>query len=334
MRTIQHTYPRNLHGHAARSMLRATTRSCLVALVLAGALAGASRDAQAQSAQPVQPTQPTQPTQIEITRFAGDTVHATVRDETGQPRATRLHPRDLTGITWTSSACDGARCETIIHRIVEVAPDTSTNTMVHHGDNSDVWLYRVEYSLASAPGQWHGACQGDTGNAMGIFVNGQWSQDGTWQPAGWTFSCPSGVVSKCVRSWGYKPWKTLRSPAHGDVDLLPLHLACVRAARADYCGDGISYTRDGTLVDMFDVYGFNVPEHLPGFAEESTFDEQGAISVSFPRWPNATPTATGWRFDACERPRQVTPQRRVTALIHVWSDPNKARDAGRSMASE
>ena len=55
----------------------------------------------------------------------------------------------------------------------------------------------------------------------GIFVNGQWSQDGAWQPGGWTFSCPSGVVSKCVRSWGYKPWKALHAPAHGDVDLQP-----------------------------------------------------------------------------------------------------------------
>lgn len=323
MRTIQHTNSRHLHGRATtrtRATLRATTRRCLAALVLAGAFAGARPQAMAQTAQPVQ---------LEIKHFAGDTVHATVRDQTGAARATRLHPRDLEGITWTTDACDATRCETVTHRIVEVAPDTSTNTMPLYSDNSDVWLYRVEYSLSSAPDQWHGACQGDTGNAMGIFVNGQWSQDGTWQPGGWTFSCPSGVVSKCVRAWGYKPWKTLRSQSHGDVDLQPLHLACVRAARADYCGDGISYTRDGTLVDMFDVYGFNVPEHLPGFAEESTFDEQGAISVGFPRWPNATPTAAGWRFDACERPRQATPQRRATALIHVWSDPDKGRNADR-----
>jgi hypothetical protein len=317
MRTIQHTHSRNLLGLEAhaRPALRASMRRCLAALVLASAVAGALPCTLAQA----------QPVHIEITHFAGDTVHATVRDGTGKARAMRLHPRDLAGITWTASACDGGRCETVTHRITEVAADTSTSTMPLHGDNGDVWLYRVEYSLASAPGQWHGACQDDAGNAMGIFVNGQWSQDGTWQPGGWTFSCPSGVVSKCVRSWGYKPWKTLHAPAHGDVDLQPLHQACVRAARADYCGDGTSYTRDGTLVDMFDVYGFNVPEYVSGFEEESTFDEHGALSVSFPRWPAGTPTTAGWRLGSCERPRQAAPQRRATALIHVWSDPRKGQ---------
>lgn len=323
MRTIQHTYARNLHVLApahARPTLSASTRRCLAALVLASAVTGVVPGALAQ---------PEQPMNVEITHFAGDTVHATVR-ENGKARAVRLHPRDLAGITWTADACDGARCQTVIHRITEVAVDTSTNTMPLHGDNSDVWLYRVEYALAAAPDQWHGACQGEDGNAMGIFVDGQWSQDGTWQPGGWTFSCPSGVVSKCVRSWGYKPWKTLRSPAHGDIDLQPLHQACTRAARADYCGDGTSFTRDGTLVDMFDIYGFNVPEHRPELQEESLFDEHGALSVSFPRWPAGAPTRDGWRLGSCERPRQAAPQRRATALIHVWSDPRKAETAARA----
>jgi hypothetical protein len=264
---------------------------------------------------------------IEITSFAGDTVHATVWSETGEGRAARLHPRELVGVTWTSQACDAGHCETIVYRIAGVSQDTSTNTMPQHGGNGDVWLYRVEYALASAPAQWHTACdQGDPDAAMGIFVDGQWSEDGTWNPDGWTFSCLDGVVAKCVRSWGYKPWKTLRSPVHGDVGLQPLHQACTRAARADYCGDGASHTRDGTLVDMFDVYGFNVREDVPGFAEESTFDEHGALSVSVPRWPMATPTETGWRFATCERPRQI-PDRAASPLIYVWSDPGKGRDA-------
>jgi ADYC domain len=251
---------------------------------------------------------------------------ASVWNETGGGRAVQLPPRALVGFTWRSQACNATHCETISYRIAEVAQDTSTNTMLQHGDNNDVWLYRVEYRQASAHDRWHAACdQGSADGAMGIFVDGQWSEDGAWHPGGWTFSCLNGVIAKCARSWGYKPWKTLRSPVHGDVDLQPLHQACTRAARADYCGSGTSHTRNGTLIDMFDVYGFNVRENVPGFQEESTFDEHGALSVSVPRWPTATPTETGWRFASCERPRQ-RPAQPATPLIHVWSDPDKGRE--------
>lgn len=325
MRTIQETSthdPRNPIATRARRRLPGLwRRPGTLAFALAASIgAAASALPEATADTPIS-------ARIEITHFAGDTVHALVWSEIGEARAVQLHPSALVGTTWRSTACDGTACEAITSRITEVARDTSTNTMPEHGDNSDVWLYRVEYALASAPERWHAACgEGKAKTGMGIFVDGQWSENGTWHPGGWTFSCLDGVIAKCVRAWGYKPWKTLRSPAHGDVHLLPLHQACTRAARADYCGDGTSHTRDGTLVDMFDVYGFNVREDLPGFREESSFDEHGALAVRVPRWPTATPTDTGWRFATCERPRQA-PDRSGTPLIHVWSDPNKGRGA-------
>jgi hypothetical protein len=267
---------------------------------------------------------PAQPVRLEITHVAGDTIHAiTWSDMDGEGRAARLHPRELVGLTWTAEECDAGRCETVLYRIAGAARDTSTSTMPRHGDNSDIWLYRLEYALARSAGEWQNPCEG-AGTDMGIFVDGRWFADGTWEPGGWTFSCPGGVISKCVRAWGYKPWKTLRSPAHGEVGLLPLYLACTRAARAEYCGDGISHTRDGTLVDMFDIYGFNVLENVPGFREESVFAEHGALWVSVPRWPTAAPSRTGWDFQSCELPRRA-PQRAASALIHVWSDPTKGR---------
>jgi hypothetical protein len=326
--TIQRTTSSNLHetsaNHASLPPASAVQRrpGTWAFMLTAAVLVAASVLPEA-SAKPLR--------HIAITHFAGDTVHATVWSEAGAGRAVQLPPGALVGFTWTSQACDAKHCETITYRITEVAQDTSTNTMLQHGDNSDVWLYRVEYELASAPDQRHAACGQDSpDSAMGIFVDGQWSEDGAWHPGGWTFSCLNGVIAKCVRSWGYKPWKTLRSPAHGDVDLQPLHQACTRAARADYCGSGTSYTRNGTLIDMFDVYGFNVRENAPGFQEESTFDEHGALSVSVPRWPTATPTETGWRFANCERPRQAA--RTASPLIHVWSDPNKGREIPRRNA--
>lgn len=259
--------------------------------------------------------------------FAGDAVYIEVWDR-AERRAHTLQvlPTELAGMSWRVEDCPATseRCEAVNYRIAEVARDIARNTMPLHGDNSDVWLYRVEFSLASAPEQWRGMCEGDAADGMGLFVDGQWSEDGAWHPEGWTFSCASGVVAKCVRGFGYKPWKTLESPAHGPVNLQPLHQACTRAARADYCGDGHSHTRDGTLVDMFDTYGFNVRETVAGMAPESSFDEQGALSVSIPRWPTAARTAEGWRFPTCERTRQA-PVSAGPALIYVWSDPSKGR---------
>ncbi|MBN1206508.1 MAG: hypothetical protein JXB05_16600 [Myxococcaceae bacterium] len=64
-----------------------------------------------------------------------------------------------------------------------------------------------------------------------------------------TFACENGAIAKCVK-WGYKPWikKEGRS-------LEPVHQACTRMARADYCGDGRSHTVPGTLIDMYDALG-------------------------------------------------------------------------------
>lgn len=264
------------------------------------------------------------PVTLEITEFAGDVVHGwewAIPNGVGQPK--RFHPRELVGLHWSTPTCAGEDCETVSYRIAGVSRDTATNTMPSHSDNSDVWLYQVEYSVASSLPQWRNLCgEGEPEETGGIFVNGRWPADGTWQPDGWTFSCRTGVVSKCVRSWGYKPWKTLTAPSGETVDLRPLHLACTRAARADYCGDGIPHTRDGTLVDMFDAYGLNEQEDGPGFNPESAFGASGALWVERPRWPAGTPTGTGWRFEGCELPRS---EPEAEALVYVWSDPRNGR---------
>jgi hypothetical protein len=268
-------------------------------------------------------------TLLEIQSFRGDTVIAVVHDVAdGSQEIVELRPSALVGMEWTDEVCAShGACQRILYRIAAAVQDSSRNTMPAHGDNGDLWLYEVHYTTAldPAPEDWQNVCPRGEERA-GFFVDGQWDDRGQFTPGGYTFSCLAGVIAKCARSWGYKPWKQLPAGDGSLVPLQPLHLACTRAARADYCGDGASHTRDGTLVDMFDVYGFNVREDVPGFAEESTFDEHGALSVSVPRWPMATPTETGWRFATCERPRQI-PDRAASPLIYVWSDPGKGRDA-------
>jgi len=52
------------------------------------------------------------------------------------------------------------------------------------------------------------------------------------------------VIAKCYR-WGYRPWVT------GYGDLATMHWTCTRLARADYCGDGVPHTRNGTTINVW-----------------------------------------------------------------------------------
>ena len=56
--------------------------------------------------------------------------------------------------------------------------------------------------------------------------------------------------------------------------------------RADYCGDGVSNTQNGTLVDLFDNRGFNVPTpNMPDFTIEAVFNRHGASAMRHERYP-------------------------------------------------
>jgi hypothetical protein len=252
------------------------------------------------------------PIRIDVLGFRGEEVLAVI------------HPTALVGASWTAESCDAeGTCQEIDYRIADVVRDESTNTMLEHSDNGDVWMYEIEYAVpaSSTSVDWRSVCGGDAGPMAGLFVDGLWHDDGTREDGGYTFSCPDGVIAKCVRGWGYKPWKTLISEEHGAVSLAPLHQMCTRAARADYCGDGNAYTRDGTLVDIFDGYGFNVRDESLPFTAESGFGEDHARWVQRPRWPTGEPMDDGWRFETCERPASDPTFESEPARLEVWSAP-------------
>ncbi|WP_428267552.1 ADYC domain-containing protein [Haliangium sp.] len=228
--------------------------------------------------------------QVEIAAFSGDSVRALQFQPAARTwKSVRLHPRELVAMRWSESECHMGGCTRRSFRIVEVSQDASRNTMPGRSSNLDLWLYRVETAASPESEVWQPVCADASGNPdAGLFVDGRWAAEGRWRAGGYTFSCATGVVAKCARTWGYKPWRTADSPDHGGVDLQPLHLACVRAARADYCGDGVSHTLDGESIGLSDRYGFNPP--APADAHiESVFDELGAVHVYRPRVGNSAP---------------------------------------------
>jgi hypothetical protein len=113
-------------------------------------------------------------------------------------------------------------------------------------------FYRIE-AWNSVAQEWENPCValGDVPDPRALAVGGVWDTSGAHHatPGKLTFACENGVITKCVL-FGYKPW------AHHDgKPVASLHQACTRLARADYCGNGRSHTRDNTPVDIYDRLG-------------------------------------------------------------------------------
>jgi hypothetical protein len=108
-----------------------------------------------------------------------------------------------------------------------------------------------------------------------------------------SFVCTNGTIAKCVR-WGYRPWASAYKngvKVGFPTPLAQYHQGCVRAAMADYCGDGTSFTQDGTVVDISDY----TTQAFPGFirqrrgvltplAEDHSMVGEGAFSTIGADW--------------------------------------------------
>lgn len=80
--------------------------------------------------------------------------------------------------------------------------------------------------------------------------------------------------------WGYAPWNE-----HDGQSLKDYHQACTRMARADYCGDGVAHTRNGTLIDLWDKLDIQRPDNGLDLAFEAAWTPDGAFSIERTRYP-------------------------------------------------
>lgn len=130
---------------------------------------------------------------------------------------------------------------------------------------SDVRRYGVSYRTQNS---WKPLCGVDADGApiLAIPLEGRW--DGRQgvagggakidDPSSFTFACAGHALAKCVEL-GYEPWSKVKvcTPGQGcqKKSLAPFHQACTRMLRADYCGNGTSYTADGTVINLYDAVG-------------------------------------------------------------------------------
>jgi hypothetical protein len=152
----------------------------------------------------------------------------------------------------------------------------------------DTWHYTVSYWAEG----WKPLCPADEGSAQGlaaIALAGRWDyRHGVVgggahvsEPGMITFACVNAALGKCVR-FGYAPWRqTVQCTSEGvcqSVSLAEHHQACTRMLRADYCGDGRSFTRDGMLINLYDGAGIQLDTE--SWATEAEWDAQGARCIS------------------------------------------------------
>jgi hypothetical protein len=147
-------------------------------------------------------------------------------------------------------------------------------------DTPDRWLYDVELFAPSASGEgaWTKVCPADPtapDRHLALALAGTWERDGSYgaTPDTVTLACTVSTAAKCVRVWSYRP---------GDE----LHAACTRMARADYCGNGESQTKDGTPVDVWDTEGISRPaaKGEPTGHFEAAWTARGALCRDHVRW--------------------------------------------------
>jgi hypothetical protein len=130
--------------------------------------------------------------------------------------------------------------------------------------NADLQAYTISYETSSG---WNPLCAG--ANEALVFP-GTWNM-GTvrhqWDSNLFSLACRGATLAKCAEL-GYK----------ADNQLDTYHQACVRAIRADYCGDGKSYTISGTEINIFDKLGRQADTQ--SWTLEANWTPDGAVCIN------------------------------------------------------
>jgi hypothetical protein len=124
------------------------------------------------------------------------------------------------------------------------------------------------------------------GRQLGFPLAGRTAADGRFvaaAPGIFELICPSGAQGKCVR-FGYHPWEN----GTDGKSMRDYYNACVRLVRADYCGDGRAYTREGTSIDLWDDRGIQKSESGgdASYSFEAAWGPDGAVCVARSRIPD------------------------------------------------
>jgi ADYC domain-containing protein len=173
--------------------------------------------------------------------------------------------------------------------------------------NTDVWAYGVSYQTADG---WSPMCGSNpSGPILAVPVAGTfnygWGVAGggsyTADSSSFTFGCRGTAIAKCVEL-GYKPWQEVDG-----ASLAPAMVACTRMLRADYCGDGTSYTVNGTPINLYDRW--DIQTDTESWPVEAEWTADGAACIQ------AVEQTRGWNL------RGLTPSCSAALIDASCGDP-------------
>lgn len=143
--------------------------------------------------------------------------------------------------------------------------------------NGDVYLYLLSFKLGDAQ-EWSPACADGYGDPVeAIALQNHWDAETGERvddPDTFTFACRDGAIGKCV-AFGYRPWATA-----GSTSLADYHQACTRMVRADYCGDGVPHTLNGTTIDIADTLNPPIQTFASHWPVEAEWGPDGAVCMT------------------------------------------------------
>jgi len=146
------------------------------------------------------------------------------------------------------------------------------------------WVYGLE--LEFDDGSHRPACE-DPGD-VAFPIPGYWDTTARYRRdtvSEFSFACVKKGVAKCLRK-GYSAAGAAKSEG------IELFEACTRMMRADYCGSGKSFTRDGSDVDVSDNKGIAAREGTaPATVTfEAAWMAGGVFCMARPRWQDLVPS--------------------------------------------
>jgi len=136
-------------------------------------------------------------------------------------------------------------------------------------------------------------------------ISGYWRDDGSYARSDrwFSFACTHRDVATCLKQ-GYR-----EDAPPAKASLLE---ACTRMMRADYCGNGDTYTNDGSFISIWDNRAVSAREAVPEMKFEAAWDEHGAVCLARARWATMQPKCVPRGCENADAAMSLVPD---TALV-------------------
>ncbi|PCC69616.1 hypothetical protein SAMN02745121_06424 [Nannocystis exedens] len=186
---------------------------------------------------------------------------------------------------------------------VEAAPPISGYALAYHHSANYTELYSVCPDF-----------QDDGPDVVATtIIRGELYEEGSKQvtvsPDWITIACRGNAVFK-MKQMGYGPNQNF--PGQSAPASPRQRQATIRMITADYCGDGTSFTADGTALDWQNLAETLAPHEPPSWSDvEALWDEDGALCLSNPRLATLADVAAHCTLPACTAEMQAT--------AHEWT---------------